>query len=95
MSKEMFFGSLTKFSKLTVDRSVHMWALPSVNICWHTAFVLLVSRVYSCLPLCLQAWWITNTVSTDLWGRWELTSSVWHYTNLKNYPEGKTPQIFQ
>lgn len=34
-----------------------------------------------------NAWWITNTVSTDLWGSWVLTNSVWHYTNLKNYPE--------
>uniref|UniRef100_UPI0037E77EB9 epithelial membrane protein 1 n=1 Tax=Semicossyphus pulcher TaxID=241346 RepID=UPI0037E77EB9 len=34
-----------------------------------------------------NAWWITNTVSTDLWGRWELTGSDWHYVNLKDYPE--------
>uniref|UniRef100_H3CLA3 Epithelial membrane protein 1 n=2 Tax=Tetraodon nigroviridis TaxID=99883 RepID=H3CLA3_TETNG len=34
-----------------------------------------------------NAWWISDTVSTDLWGRWELLNSVWHYTNLKNYPE--------
>ncbi|XP_029950334.1 epithelial membrane protein 1 [Salarias fasciatus] len=34
-----------------------------------------------------NAWWITDTVSTDLWGKWVLTNSVWHYTNLKDYPE--------
>ncbi|XP_020503353.1 epithelial membrane protein 1 [Labrus bergylta] len=34
-----------------------------------------------------NAWWITNTVSTDLWGKWVLTGSDWHYTNLNNYPE--------
>ncbi|KAM9363849.1 epithelial membrane protein 1 [Symphorus nematophorus] len=34
-----------------------------------------------------NAWWITDTASTDLWGRWELTGSVWHYTNLKEHPE--------
>ncbi|XP_035516257.1 epithelial membrane protein 1 [Morone saxatilis] len=34
-----------------------------------------------------NAWWITDTVSTDLWGKWEFANSVWHYTNLKNYPE--------
>ncbi|KAM9792437.1 peripheral myelin protein 22-like [Neosynchiropus ocellatus] len=34
-----------------------------------------------------NAWWITDTVSTDVWGRWELTGAAWHYTNLKNYPE--------
>ncbi|GLD66376.1 epithelial membrane protein 2-like isoform X1 [Lates japonicus] len=34
-----------------------------------------------------NAWWVTDTVSTDLWGRWEMKGSVWHYTNLKDYPE--------
>ncbi|XP_072318847.1 epithelial membrane protein 1 [Eucyclogobius newberryi] len=34
-----------------------------------------------------NAWWVTDTVSTDLWGRWEMTNSVWRYFNLKNYPE--------
>ncbi|KAG7238424.1 hypothetical protein INR49_030931 [Caranx melampygus] len=34
-----------------------------------------------------NAWWITDTVSTDLWGRWELKSSGWHYTNVKDLPE--------
>ncbi|XP_062304295.1 epithelial membrane protein 1 [Osmerus eperlanus] len=35
-----------------------------------------------------NAWWFTNAVSTDVWGRWEQTGSVWHYTNLKpGYPE--------
>ncbi|CAB1439902.1 unnamed protein product [Pleuronectes platessa] len=36
-----------------------------------------------------NAWWITDTVSTDLWGRLELTNSIWHYTNLKDYPAGQ------
>lgn len=35
-----------------------------------------------------NAWWVTNKVSTDLWGEWELTASGWRYTNLKEgYPE--------
>lgn len=34
-----------------------------------------------------NAWWITDTVSTDLWGKWVLTNSVWHYTNLDDHPE--------
>uniref|UniRef100_A0A1A8JNT8 Epithelial membrane protein 1 n=1 Tax=Nothobranchius kuhntae TaxID=321403 RepID=A0A1A8JNT8_NOTKU len=34
-----------------------------------------------------NAWWITGTASTDLWGRWELTSSDWHYYNLQKYPQ--------
>uniref|UniRef100_A0A3P9KI81 Epithelial membrane protein 1 n=1 Tax=Oryzias latipes TaxID=8090 RepID=A0A3P9KI81_ORYLA len=33
-----------------------------------------------------NAWWVTDTVSTDLWGTWELQSSVWHYFNLKTSP---------
>ncbi|CAK6953514.1 epithelial membrane protein 1 [Scomber scombrus] len=34
-----------------------------------------------------NAWWITETVSTDLWGKWEITEEAWHYMNLKDYPE--------
>ncbi|KAM9857105.1 epithelial membrane protein 1 [Aulostomus maculatus] len=34
-----------------------------------------------------NAWWVTDTVSTDLWGQWELVKSSWHYTNLKDSPE--------
>ncbi|XP_062243853.1 epithelial membrane protein 1 [Platichthys flesus] len=34
-----------------------------------------------------NAWWITDTVSTDLWGRLELKNSIWHYTNLEDYPQ--------
>ncbi|KAM3624226.1 uncharacterized protein V6R79_020776 [Siganus canaliculatus] len=34
-----------------------------------------------------NAWWVTDTVSTDLWGRWEMQNSVWVFSNLKNYPE--------
>lgn len=34
-----------------------------------------------------NAWWTTDTVSTDLWGKWEMKESVWHYMNLKDYPE--------
>jgi len=34
-----------------------------------------------------NAWWMTDTEYTDLWGRWELVKSAWHYTNLKGYPE--------
>ncbi|XP_072239958.1 epithelial membrane protein 1 [Leuresthes tenuis] len=34
-----------------------------------------------------NAWWITDTVSTDLWGKWELTNSDWHYFNQRDSPE--------
>uniref|UniRef100_A0A8C8E1R1 Epithelial membrane protein 1 n=1 Tax=Oryzias sinensis TaxID=183150 RepID=A0A8C8E1R1_9TELE len=33
-----------------------------------------------------NAWWVTDTVSTDLWGTWEFQSSEWHYFNLKTSP---------
>ncbi|KAA8594914.1 hypothetical protein FQN60_012049, partial [Etheostoma spectabile] len=47
-----------------------------------TIILLLVAAIHN-------AWWVndSSTLSTDLWGRWELTNSAWHYTNLKNYPE--------
>lgn len=57
---------------------------------WHSVWIFLICHVYSGLPLCPQAWWITKTVSTDLWGKWELASTVWHYTDLKDYPEGES-----
>ncbi|XP_022614354.1 peripheral myelin protein 22-like [Seriola lalandi dorsalis] len=35
-----------------------------------------------------NAWVINDSMSAGLWGKWELkTSSVWHYTNLKDYPQ--------
>lgn len=38
-----------------------------------------------------QAWWITDTMSTDIWGRWILENKVWNFTELpkgSHYPEG-------
>lgn len=34
-----------------------------------------------------NAWWLTGSNSTDLWGRWVLTKSEWHYMNLKDNPD--------
>ncbi|KAM6972397.1 epithelial membrane protein 1 [Aplochiton taeniatus] len=34
-----------------------------------------------------NAWWLTEKVSTDVWGRWEWTGSAWHYHSLKNVPD--------
>uniref|UniRef100_A0AAQ4QYA1 Epithelial membrane protein 1 n=1 Tax=Gasterosteus aculeatus aculeatus TaxID=481459 RepID=A0AAQ4QYA1_GASAC len=36
------------------------------------------------LAVCPQAWWVTDTVSTDLWGRWEWKDSNWNYTSVIN-----------
>lgn len=35
-----------------------------------------------------NAWWVSGQNSTDLWGRWDLFSSVWHYTSLNGNSEG-------
>ena len=40
-----------------------------------------------------QAWWMTNSISTDVWGRWIQTNGVWNLTDLpegSHYPQGKT-----
>ncbi|XP_039681728.1 epithelial membrane protein 2-like [Perca fluviatilis] len=37
-----------------------------------------------------NAWWVTETVSTDVWARWLLQNGVWNYTALPTgsfYPE--------
>ncbi|KAE8300070.1 Peripheral myelin protein 22 [Larimichthys crocea] len=34
-----------------------------------------------------NAWWVTDTLSTDLWGKWELNDLTWHYTNQQGYAE--------
>jgi len=45
-----------------------------------TIILLLVATIDS-------AWWVTDEMRTDLWGRWDLTGSAWHYTNLKDFPD--------
>lgn len=44
--------------------------------------------------VCVQAWWVTDKLSTDLWGKWELNDLTWHYTNQQGYAEGETPFMF-
>ncbi|KAI1884585.1 hypothetical protein AGOR_G00227900 [Albula goreensis] len=35
-----------------------------------------------------NAWWFTNTVSTDVWARWVKINNVWNYTDLpSHYPQ--------
>ncbi|XP_042286895.1 epithelial membrane protein 1 [Thunnus maccoyii] len=45
-----------------------------------TIILLLVATIDS-------AWWVTDTMTTDLWGRWDQTGSGWHYTHLKDFPD--------
>uniref|UniRef100_A0AAQ4PHI2 Epithelial membrane protein 2 n=1 Tax=Gasterosteus aculeatus aculeatus TaxID=481459 RepID=A0AAQ4PHI2_GASAC len=36
-----------------------------------------------------NAWWMTDTIATDVWARWELANGVWNYTDLptgSHYP---------
>ncbi|XP_073350715.1 epithelial membrane protein 2-like [Pagrus major] len=36
-----------------------------------------------------NAWWMTNSISTDVWGRWIQTNGVWNLTDLptgSHYP---------
>lgn len=40
-----------------------------------------------------QAWWMTETISTDMWGRWLLQNGVWNLTDLPSgstYPQGES-----
>lgn len=37
-----------------------------------------------------NAWWVTDTTSTDIWGRWILTNGAWNLTELPDihsYPK--------
>ncbi|XP_054463501.1 peripheral myelin protein 22-like [Anoplopoma fimbria] len=33
-----------------------------------------------------NAWWMTESVSTDVWARWVQESGVWNYTDLPTIP---------
>ncbi|XP_037108167.1 epithelial membrane protein 1 [Syngnathus acus] len=58
-----------------------MLMLAGIVVVHLTAIILLLVATID------NAWWTTDALSTDLWGRWELVNSAWHYTNLKDYPE--------
>ncbi|XP_056144059.1 epithelial membrane protein 2-like [Lampris incognitus] len=32
-----------------------------------------------------NAWWMTDTISTDVWARWILDKGVWNYTDLPSH----------
>ncbi|KAM9843472.1 epithelial membrane protein 1 [Aulostomus maculatus] len=37
-----------------------------------------------------NAWWVTETISTDVWARWVFKNGIWNYTDLPtefNYPQ--------
>ncbi|KAJ8254313.1 hypothetical protein COCON_G00209250 [Conger conger] len=52
-------------------------------------FVLHITTIIILLVATIDnAWWFTDTVSTDIWGRWDLINSVWNYTSLPtDYPQ--------
>ncbi|KAK9978979.1 hypothetical protein ABG768_020715 [Culter alburnus] len=44
----------------------------------------------TCIALLLaatihNAWWVTGTVSTDIWARWTLINGQWNYTELPDF----------
>ncbi|XP_030593912.1 epithelial membrane protein 1 [Archocentrus centrarchus] len=66
-----------------------MWMLAGIVLLHVTTIILLLVSSID------NAWWVTDSVSTDLWGKWELTHKVWHYTNLKDSPEDDYLQTVQ
>ncbi|XP_037530899.1 epithelial membrane protein 1 [Nematolebias whitei] len=58
-----------------------MLVLAAIVVVHITAIILLLVATID------NAWWISDTMSTDLWGKWEFTNSDWHYFSLSNYPE--------
>ncbi|KAG7248629.1 hypothetical protein CRUP_014602 [Coryphaenoides rupestris] len=60
-----------------------MLALAGIVLLHITAIILLLVTTLD------NAWWVTDKMSTDVWGRWLLQGSTWHYTNLPTtkYPE--------
>ncbi|XP_029910615.1 epithelial membrane protein 1 [Myripristis murdjan] len=32
-----------------------------------------------------NAWWVSDKMKTDLWGRWDIEGSSWKYSNTLNY----------
>ncbi|KAI3353265.1 hypothetical protein L3Q82_019814 [Scortum barcoo] len=61
----------------TISQKATMLMLAGIVVVHITTIILLLVATID------NAWWVTNTVSTDLWGRWELANSIWHYTNMK------------
>uniref|UniRef100_A0AAY5JYS4 Epithelial membrane protein 1 n=1 Tax=Esox lucius TaxID=8010 RepID=A0AAY5JYS4_ESOLU len=43
--------------------------------------------VHEFFLLSVQAWWVTDTMSTDVWARWILNNGIWNHTDL---PTGST-----
>ncbi|KPP71835.1 epithelial membrane protein 2-like [Scleropages formosus] len=36
-----------------------------------------------------NGWWVTDTMSTDVWARWVYQNNAWNYTSLPtSYPQG-------
>ncbi|KAG7269937.1 hypothetical protein CRUP_005554, partial [Coryphaenoides rupestris] len=64
------------------------WEPPS----WATMLVLLagIFVLHIIGIILLLAWWMTDTISTDVWARWIKTNGIWNYTDLPSghpYPQ--------
>ncbi|KAG5832435.1 hypothetical protein ANANG_G00291150 [Anguilla anguilla] len=52
-------------------------------------FVLHITTIIILLVATIDnAWWFTNDMSTDIWGRWVKLNNVWNYTDMpSSYPQ--------
>ncbi|XP_017272134.1 epithelial membrane protein 2 [Kryptolebias marmoratus] len=54
-------------------------------------FVLHIAAIILLLVATIDnAWWVTDTMSTDIWGRWMKMGGVWNFTDLptgSHYPQ--------
>ncbi|KAF7220713.1 epithelial membrane protein 2 [Nothobranchius furzeri] len=50
-------------------------------------FVLHIAAIILLLVATIDnAWWVTDTMSTDVWGRWIGQNGVWNFTSLPDIP---------
>lgn len=50
--------------------------------------------IHADVCVCMQAWWMTDTMSTDIWARWILIGGKWSYTEIPgHYPKGPNTHI--
>lgn len=54
-------------------------------------FVLHITSIILLLVATIDnAWWMTNDMATDIWGRWTYMNGMWNYTDLptgSHYPQ--------
>ncbi|XP_034044144.1 epithelial membrane protein 1 [Thalassophryne amazonica] len=66
---------------LSASRRETMLVLAGIVVLHITTIILLLVATID------NAWWVTDKLTTDLWGGWEMVGSAWHYKQLIGYPE--------